>query len=145
MTVEVDRKFVPLMVRVWAAAPTVAEVGERMVMVGAGLFTVKFTEFDAPPPGAGLVTTTASVPAVAWSPVLKGIVNCVELTKVVLAMATLFQLTVAPLEKLTPLTVRVWVDPVTVIVDGTRLVIAGIVTVEGKTPMTCPTGSTVTG
>ena len=53
------------MVRVCAAAPAVAEAGERLVMVGAGLFTVKFTEFEAPPPGAGLVTTTAKVPAVA--------------------------------------------------------------------------------
>jgi hypothetical protein len=57
--VEVERKFVPLMVRVCAAAPAVAELGERLVMVGAGLLTVKFTEFEAPPPGAGFVTTTA--------------------------------------------------------------------------------------
>ena len=33
--------------------------GRKAVMVGTGLFTVKFTAFEAPPPGAGLVTTTA--------------------------------------------------------------------------------------
>jgi hypothetical protein len=47
-------------------------------------FTVKFTEFDAPPPGAGLVTTTAKVPPVAWSLALRMMVNFVELTKVAL-------------------------------------------------------------
>jgi hypothetical protein len=47
------------MVRLWAAAPVVAEAGDRLVMTGTGLLTVKFTEADAPPPGAGLVTTTA--------------------------------------------------------------------------------------
>jgi hypothetical protein len=31
-------------------------VGERLAV---GLATVKLTEFDAPPPGVGLVTTTA--------------------------------------------------------------------------------------
>jgi len=57
--VELLRKFVPLLVRVWAAVSAVAEEGERLVIVGAGLLTVKFIEFDAPPPGAGFVTTTA--------------------------------------------------------------------------------------
>ena len=56
---ELLRKFVPLLVRVWAAVSAVAEEGERLVIVGAGLLTVKFIEFDAPPPGAGFVTTTA--------------------------------------------------------------------------------------
>jgi hypothetical protein len=50
--------------------------------LGELLLTVKLTEFEAPPPGAGLVTTTAKVPAVAWSPALSIIVNCAELTKV---------------------------------------------------------------
>ena len=58
-TVEPEAKFVPVTVSVNAAPPAVAELGERLVMVGRGLFTVKVTEFDAPPPGAGLVTTTA--------------------------------------------------------------------------------------
>jgi hypothetical protein len=59
VTVELLRKFVPLIVSVWAAAPAVAEEGERLVIAGAGLLTVKFTEFDAPPPGDGFITTTA--------------------------------------------------------------------------------------
>jgi hypothetical protein len=59
--------------------PKARLVGERLTM---GPPTVKLTEFDAPPPGAGLLTTTAYVPAVAWSLVLKLIVNCVELTNV---------------------------------------------------------------
>ena len=58
-------KFAPLMIRVWLAAPAVTELGDRFVIPGTGLFTVKFTTLYAPPPGAGLVTTTASVAAVA--------------------------------------------------------------------------------
>jgi hypothetical protein len=59
VAVEVGTKFVPSMVRVSAAAPANAEEGERPVIVGTGLFTVKLIEFDAPPPGEGLVTITA--------------------------------------------------------------------------------------
>jgi hypothetical protein len=40
------------------AAPALADVGERLVRVGTGLSTVKFTAFEVPPPGAGLLTTT---------------------------------------------------------------------------------------
>jgi hypothetical protein len=47
---------------------------ETDVMVDAGL-TVKLTEFEAPPPGDGFVTTTANVPAVAWSLAVRGTVN----------------------------------------------------------------------
>jgi hypothetical protein len=50
--------------------------------IDGGVLTVKLTEFDAPPPGEGLVTTTGYVPAVAWSLALKEMVSCVELTKV---------------------------------------------------------------
>ena len=46
------------------------------------MLTVKFVEFEAPPPGVGFVTTTAYVPAVAWSLALSWIVNCPELTYV---------------------------------------------------------------
>jgi hypothetical protein len=56
---------VPLIVKVCAAAPAAAEEGERLVIVGTGLLTVKFIEFEAPPPGDGFVTTTAYEPAVA--------------------------------------------------------------------------------
>jgi hypothetical protein len=60
-------KFVPLMVRVKAAPPAVALVGENDVIVGTGLLTVKLLVIEVPPPGAGLVTVTPKVPAVAMS------------------------------------------------------------------------------
>jgi hypothetical protein len=50
------------MVRGWAAAPAATADGERLIIDGTrllALFTVKLTEFEAPPPGAGFVTTTA--------------------------------------------------------------------------------------
>ena len=56
-------------------------VTETDLMVDAG-FTVKFIEFEAPPPGDGFVTTTAYDPAVAWSLVLSEIASFAGLTKV---------------------------------------------------------------
>jgi hypothetical protein len=50
--------LLPWRVRVSAAAPTVEEAGEKLVSVGAGLFTGKLS-VEFPPPGAGFVTTTA--------------------------------------------------------------------------------------
>src|SRR5208282_3410846 len=82
VTVDVETKLVPLMLSVCAAAPAFVELGERLVIVGAGLFTVKFTAADEPPPGPGLVTITGNVPAVAWSPVLNWMVNWPAFTKV---------------------------------------------------------------
>jgi hypothetical protein len=66
-----ERKLVPLMVSVCAVAPAVAEVGERLVIAGTELLTMKFTAFEAPPPGGGLVTITGYDPAVARSLVLR--------------------------------------------------------------------------
>lgn len=66
-TTEVETKFVPLTVSVNAAPPAVALVGESEVIVGTGLFTVKLVAAEVPPPGAGLVTVTGKVPAVAMS------------------------------------------------------------------------------
>ena len=37
LTTEVLMKFVPFTVKVWAGSPAVAELGERLVMVGTGL------------------------------------------------------------------------------------------------------------
>jgi hypothetical protein len=68
------------MVKVCAAEPTTTVDGEMDVTVGAGLFTVKLTADDAPPPGVGLVTTTGKVPAAAWSVALNDIVRSVVLT-----------------------------------------------------------------
>ena len=44
------------------APPAVAEVGLNVVVVGAGLFIVKVTPDDVPPPGVGLNTVTDGVP-----------------------------------------------------------------------------------
>jgi hypothetical protein len=44
--------------------------------------TVKFTEFEGPPPGAGFVTTTGKLSAVARSSAVREIVSWVELTYV---------------------------------------------------------------
>ena len=62
-----ETKFVPLMVRVKAVPPAVALEGESEVIVGTRLLTVKFEGAEAPPPGAGLLTTIGNVPLVAIS------------------------------------------------------------------------------
>jgi len=54
---------------------TDAEVGEILMLS----VTARFMEFEAPPPGAGFVTTTAYEPTVAWSLALNEMVSWVEL------------------------------------------------------------------
>ena len=66
-TTDVETKFVPLTVRVNAAPPAVAPVGDSEVIAGAGLLTVNVAAAEVPPPGAGLVTVTGNDPAVAIS------------------------------------------------------------------------------
>ena len=69
-TTDVLTKFVPVTVNVNGAEPAEILLGERFVIVGTGFVvavTLKFTEFDAPPPGVGFVTITAGVPTVATS------------------------------------------------------------------------------
>jgi hypothetical protein len=102
-------KFVPFTVKVNAPEPALLLLGKRDVIVGTGLFaavTLKFTEFDGPPPGLGLLTKTAGVPAVATSPARIAAVTCVELTNEVVLFAPP-KLTVAPLTKFVPFTVNV--------------------------------------
>ncbi len=70
-----ETKFVPLIVSVCAAAPALAEAGERLVIVGTRLLTVKFTAVELPPPGAGSVTTTENDPPVSWSAAVNWIVS----------------------------------------------------------------------
>ena len=53
-TTEPLTKFVPVTVRVNAAPPTLAEVGEMDVSVGTGLLIENRNGFDCPPPGEGL-------------------------------------------------------------------------------------------
>jgi hypothetical protein len=85
---------------------------------------VKFTAFEVPPPGAGLVTVTGTVAAEA--PAAAGIaaVNCVEFTKVV-ASAVPPKLTVEPATKFVPVTVIVTAEPATE-PPGEIMFIAGV-------------------
>src|SRR5450755_2546094 len=112
------------MVKVCAAAPAVADEGESVVMVGTGLLTTKFTVLETPPPGAGFVTTTGLLPAVDWSAALKGIVNCVALTKVGVC-ATALKVTVEAALKPVPLIVRVCAEAPTIADAGASVVIVG--------------------
>jgi hypothetical protein len=88
LTVEAATKFVPLTVRAKGALPASTPVGEIIVIVGTRfvlLVMVKFAAFEVPPPGVGLVTVTATVPAEAMAEAGTAAVNCVALTKVVVA------------------------------------------------------------
>lgn len=105
-TEEVETKPVPFTVKVNAAPPAVAPLGERDVIVGAGLFTVKVDEADVPPPGAGLVTVTGNVPALPMSAAVIDAVSCVALTKVVVRAAPL-KFTTEVDTKFVPFTVSV--------------------------------------
>jgi len=89
-----------------------------------GVTTVKMTPFDVPPPGAGLVTVTLKVPAVAMSEATMAAVSCVTLTNVV-ARALPLKLTVEPLTKFVPFTVKVKVGPPAMALAGEMLVIVG--------------------
>ena len=63
-----DRPFCGAMLRLYVAvcpALTVAEVEEPEAAPIEKSWTVKSTEFEVPPPGAGLVTTTGKVPPAA--------------------------------------------------------------------------------
>jgi len=123
-TAEVETKPVPLTVRVNAAPPAVAPVGESEVIFGDGLLTVKFDAVDGPPPGAGLLTTTGGVPAVAMSVACTAMVTCVALTNVT-ARAVLLNVPVIPLTKFVPLTVRVKAAPPAVAFAGENEVMVG--------------------
>lgn len=108
-TIELPTKLLPFTVSVNAPEPALTEVGDNEVIAGTGLFvavTLKFIEFDAPPPGLGLLTKTAGVLAVATSPARIVAVNCVELTNEVALFAPP-KLTSAPLTKPVPFTVKV--------------------------------------
>jgi hypothetical protein len=68
--------------------------------------TVKLTAFEVPPPGAGVVTVTATMAAEAREAAGIVAVNCVEFTKVV-AIAEPPKLTIEPVTKFVPVTVIV--------------------------------------
>ena len=72
---EPDMKSPPVTLIGVSGEPAASTEGLIAVTCGAGLSTVKLTEFDAPPPGDGFVTTTANDPAVAWSLALSEMVS----------------------------------------------------------------------
>ncbi len=78
--------------------------GEEVVMV-SGDDILKLRAFDVPPPGAGLLTVTLAVPAVAMSLAEIDAVKLVALFRVVVRSDP-FHRTVEPETKLEPLTVR---------------------------------------
>ena len=81
-------KPAPLTVRVNAAEPAIAVAGDNEVTVGTVLLIVNDTAFDVPP-GAGFVTVTVAVPAVAISAAVIAAVSWVAFTNVVVLAAPL--------------------------------------------------------
>jgi hypothetical protein len=94
-TIEEETKFDPFTVSVKAAPPAKVLAGESEEIVGSGLLTVKDCAAEGPDVGAGFVTVTLNVPAVAISASVIATVNCVALTKVVVRELPL-NVTVAP-------------------------------------------------
>jgi len=66
-TTEPETNPLPLTVIVDPMDPTITVAGEIADTTGAGLLTVNVEEVEVPPPGAGLVTVTVALPAVATS------------------------------------------------------------------------------
>jgi hypothetical protein len=88
-----------------------------------GVRTVKLTVFDMPPPG--LVTVTLKLPAVAISEAKMAAASCVVSTKVVIRAFPL-KLTVEPLTKFVPFTIKVKPAPPAMALVGKMLVIGGL-------------------
>ena len=59
--------MLPLMVTTVFAAPRMTDAGFNVIAPGAGLLMAKFAVPEMPPPGAGLKTLSAAVPAFAIS------------------------------------------------------------------------------
>lgn len=123
-TLEALMNPVPLIVNVNAAPPAVAEFGLKLVIAGAGLSIVNVAAGEDPPPGAGLLTTTPAVPAVAISVAGIEAVNCVVLTNCAVRWLPFHQTVEAP-TKPVPLTVSVNAVPPASVELGLKLVIVG--------------------
>jgi len=125
-TLEDDTKPLPSTDSVNAALPAVTLAGASAEIVGTRLVLVivNVDTPDLPPPGAGLLTVTLAVPALATSAADTDAVSLLLLTKVV-ASAAPFQLTAEEDTKLPPLTVSVNAVPPAVTVVGATAEIAG--------------------
>jgi hypothetical protein len=73
---------VPVIERGVSEDPAIIEVGLTEVITGVtvGALTPRLATGEVPPPGAGLVTVTASVEAVDWSATVATNVSVVGLT-----------------------------------------------------------------
>ena len=118
-------KPVPVRVNVKAAPPAAAEAGAIEVSVGPETALIVNDRVpDVPPPGAGFVTVTLAVPAVAMSAGVIAAVNCVALTNAVVLAAPL-NFTTDVDTKPVPFTVRVKAAPPAVALVGEREVSVG--------------------
>jgi hypothetical protein len=115
----------PLTVRVKPAPPALTAVGNKVLMNG---FTVRLRAADVPPPGAGLKTVIAGVPALTISAAVIEAVNWVLLTKVVVRLLPLKR-TTEPAKKFVPLTVNVKLVPPAKTLAGDSVVVVGTGTV----------------
>ena len=88
------------------------------------MLIAKVTRFDVPPPGVGLKTPTCAVPAVWMSVLGMPACNSVLFTNAVFRFPP-FQVTVDPLTKLVPLTVRVNPCPPARPLEGRREMTVG--------------------
>src|SRR5450432_67557 len=133
-------KLVPFTVRVNDAPPAVALLGESEVAVGTGLLMMKFFECEVPPPGAGFITVTSTVPALAMSEAVIAAVSVVLLTKVV-GRAEPFHCTTEVETNFVPVTVRVNAESPAVMLlgesdvsVGTGLLIVKVIALEIPPP-----------
>ena len=122
-TVAPDTNPTPLTVSVNAGEPAAALEGEIELSVGTGLLIANDTAFDVPF-GAGFVTVTVAVPAMAISATVIAAVNWVALTNVVVLAAPL-NFTTDVDTKPVPFTVRVKAAPPAVALVGEREVSVG--------------------
>ena len=116
-TVAPVAKPVPVRVNVNAAPPTVVLAGAIEVSVRVDPLIVNDRVPDVPPPGAGFVTVTLAVPAVAISAAVIAAVTCVALTNVVVLAAPLNFTTDVDTNPV-PFTVRVKAAPPAVALVG---------------------------
>jgi hypothetical protein len=124
---ELGTKFEPYTVKANAGPPAALELGFSELTAGTGLFPVKvkFTALEVPPPGAGLVTVTATTPGKVAAAGMVA-VSCLELTTVAVSV-TPPKLTIEPATKFVPLIVSVkfaalpaaTVDGEIVVIEGT--------------------------
>jgi hypothetical protein len=118
-------KPVPVTVSVKAAPPTAEEAGAIKVSVGPEAALIVNDRLpDVPPPGAGFVTVTLAVPAVAMSAAVIAAVSCVALANVVVLAAPLNFTTEVDTNPI-PFTVKVKAAPPAVALVGESEVSVG--------------------